>query len=111
MRALVDVSTRLFDVLVHPTAPITAPPIASLETDEAFFAANGLLLRNTLLGNLLDRPVVNLPIQAPDEPGIGLSILGETGHDGTLLDIAEGAETVLADRIGRDGGTASTMLH
>ncbi|MEM7565970.1 MAG: amidase [Pseudomonadota bacterium] len=96
MRALTDVSTRLFDVLVHPTLPITAPRIAELETDEAFFATNGLLLRNTLIGNLLDRPIATLPIHAPDEPGIGLSILGETGGDGTLLDIAEGAETALA---------------
>ncbi len=95
MRALVDISTRLFDVLVHPTLPIAAPRIAELETDEAFFATNGLLLRNTLIGNLLDRPIATLPIQTPDEPGIGLSIVGETGGDATLLDIAEGAEAAL----------------
>ena len=111
MRALVDVSTRLFDVLIHPTVPILAPPIADLETDEAFFATNGLLLRNTLLGNLLDRPIVSLPMNAPDEPGMGLSIVGETGADAALLDIAEGVETALADRPGRDGPQHSQMLH
>ena len=110
MRALVDVSTRLFDVLIHPTVPITAPRIASLETDEAFFATNGLLLRNTLIGNLLDRPVVSLPIQGPDEPGVGLSILGETGGDAALLDIAEGAERALAEDAER-ATSPSTMLH
>ena len=115
MRALVDVSTRLFDVLLHPTVPILAPPIADLETDEAFFATNGLLLRNTLIGNLLDRPIVSLPMNAPDEPGseagMGLSIVGETGADAALLDIAEGIETALAERPGRDSPQRSQMLH
>ena len=111
MRALVDVSTRLFDVLLHPTVPILAPPIADLETDEAFFATNGLLLRNTLIGNLLDRPIVSLPMNAPDESGseagMGLSIVGEMGADAALLDIAEGIE----DGARRAAGTGQSAAQ
>ena len=55
-----------FDALIAPTCPIVAPTIASLEaSDEAFFKANGLLLRNTFAINFLDGCAFSLPCHAP----------------------------------------------
>jgi aspartyl-tRNA(Asn)/glutamyl-tRNA(Gln) amidotransferase subunit A len=48
---------------VCPTVPIVAPPIDALAEDEAFFKANGLLLRNTFAINLLDGCAFSLPCQ------------------------------------------------
>jgi hypothetical protein len=42
-------------LLVSPTLPHVAPPIARLiADDELFFAMNGKTLRNTLIGNFLE---------------------------------------------------------
>lgn len=44
-----------FDGLIMPTVPIIAPSIAELSaTDEAYFKANGLMLRNPTFINFLD---------------------------------------------------------
>ena len=58
-----------------PTVPIVAPPVADLlASDEAFFKANGLLLRNTFLGNFLDGCSFSLPCHAEGELPVGLTI-------------------------------------
>ena len=44
-----------FDALVMPTVPVVAPSIADIAaTDDAYFGANGLILRNPTLINFLD---------------------------------------------------------
>ncbi|MEI7786970.1 MAG: amidase, partial [Betaproteobacteria bacterium] len=51
-----------FDAVLSPTVPLLAPPIAALEHDDtAFFKANGLLLRNTSVVNMLDGCAISLP--------------------------------------------------
>ena len=47
---------RRYDALLAPTVPILPPTIASLKSDEAYYKANGLCLRNTSLFNFLKGP-------------------------------------------------------
>jgi aspartyl-tRNA(Asn)/glutamyl-tRNA(Gln) amidotransferase subunit A len=64
-----------FDALISPTVPIVAPPIAPLlESDEAFFATNALLLRNPSLINLLDGCAISLPCHPRGQWPVGLMV-------------------------------------
>jgi aspartyl-tRNA(Asn)/glutamyl-tRNA(Gln) amidotransferase subunit A len=85
-----------FDALIAPTVPLVAPPIADLtESDEAFFAANRLLLRNTFPINFLDGCAFTLPCQAAGELPVGLMLAAPGGHDAALAGVALAVEAVL----------------
>jgi aspartyl-tRNA(Asn)/glutamyl-tRNA(Gln) amidotransferase subunit A len=86
-----------FDAIVCPTVPITAPPIADLvASDEVFFRANGLLLRNTFVANFLDGCAITLPCHAPGELPVGLMLTAPGGHDAALAAVALAVEATLA---------------
>jgi aspartyl-tRNA(Asn)/glutamyl-tRNA(Gln) amidotransferase subunit A len=86
-----------FDAVVCPTVPITAPPIADLvASDEVFFKANGLLLRNTFAFNFLDGCAFTLPCHEPGALPVGLMLAAPGGHDATLAAIALAVEAALA---------------
>ncbi|MDP2005020.1 MAG: amidase [Rubrivivax sp.] len=85
-----------FDALLCPTVPITAPPIADvLASDEAFFKANGLLLRNTFAINFLDGCAFTLPCHNPGELPVGLMLAAPGGHDAALAGVALAVEALL----------------
>jgi aspartyl-tRNA(Asn)/glutamyl-tRNA(Gln) amidotransferase subunit A len=85
-----------FDALVSPTVPLLAPPIAELAaSDEAFFKANGLLLRNTFAINFLDGCSFTLPCQAPGELPVGLMLSACGGQDAALAAVALAVEAAL----------------
>jgi aspartyl-tRNA(Asn)/glutamyl-tRNA(Gln) amidotransferase subunit A len=86
-----------FDALVCPTVPIVAPVLADLiSDDDAFFRANGLLLRNTFAINFLDGCAFSLPCHAPDELPVGLMLSAPAGHDAALAGVALAVEAALA---------------
>ena len=86
-----------FDAVVCPTVPLIAPEIETLErSDEAFFATNTLLLRNTSVVNMLDGCALSLPCQAPDEAPVGLMLWHAALHDDALLALALQTESLLA---------------
>ncbi len=91
-----------FDAAVSPTVPMVAPPIADLapgaSRDEAFFRANGLLLRNTSVMNLLDGCAISLPCHDPSlgELPVGLMLWHGALHDDAVLHAALHAEQALA---------------
>ena len=88
-----------FDALLCPSVPITAPPIdALLASDEAFFKANGLLLRNTFAINFLDGCAFSLPCHAPGDLPVGLMLALPGGHDARLAAVALAAERALRTR-------------
>ena len=98
-RALVadfDASTRGLDALLMPTCPIIAPPIAAFERDEDFARLNMQLLRNTLIGNVMDRCSISLPCHRQDEACVGLMLVGERGADHAVLSLAAAIEAALA---------------
>ncbi|MBC7994989.1 MAG: amidase [Rhizobacter sp.] len=88
---------RRFDALLSPSVPIVAPTIASLATDEAFFAANALLLRNPSVVNMLDGCALSLPCHQPGEMPVGLMVWGHAMQDDTVLDVSLAIETALTE--------------
>ncbi|QDQ88972.1 amidase [Alcaligenaceae bacterium SJ-26] len=96
---IAGVESRLqsFDALLLPTVPVTAPVIADLEaSDEAYFAANGLILRNPTLINFLDGCALSLPCHAAGTAPVGLMVAGIGGQDLRILDIGQTIEATLA---------------
>jgi aspartyl-tRNA(Asn)/glutamyl-tRNA(Gln) amidotransferase subunit A len=93
--AAFDAGTRDFDCIVMPTVPIVAPPIASLDDEREYNRVNLLILRNTALGNFLDRCAIGIPCHRPGEAPVGLMLMGETMGDGRLFRIAAAAEAAL----------------
>ena len=87
--------TQPFDALVMPTVPIVAPPMAAFAADDDYVRLNLLLLRNTMLANLMDRCAITLPCQRDGELPVGLTLMGETMGDRRLLAMARGVEGLL----------------
>lgn len=95
-KAAVEAQLAGFDAMVMPTVPLVAPKIAELQaSDEAYYGANGLILRNPTLINFLDGCAVSLPCHAAGEAPVGLSLAAPGGHDRRLLDIALAVEGLL----------------
>ena len=90
-----------FDALLSPTVPVVAPPLAPLvDDDDAFFAVNGLLLRNPSSVNFLDGCALSLPCHRNDELPVGLMVWHGAGQDDTVLAAGLAIEAVLAGRAG-----------
>jgi aspartyl-tRNA(Asn)/glutamyl-tRNA(Gln) amidotransferase subunit A len=91
-------ATAPYDALIMPTVPTVPAPIAMLEADDAaYLRVNALMLRNTAIGNFLDRCAISIPCQRPGEPPAGLMLMGQTMGDRALFDLAAGVEAVLAE--------------
>ncbi len=95
--AAVEARIADFDALLMPTVPIVAPPIADLQaSDDAYFAANGLILRNPTLINFLDGCALSLPCHAADEAPVGLTLAAAGGRDREVLALGLGVEAALS---------------
>jgi len=84
-------------LLLTPTSPHVAPPIAPLEADDdVFLATNARTLRITMPTSYLDAPGVALPI-GPAEAGLPASLLvsGPSGADDAVLAGALAVEAAL----------------
>lgn len=93
------VETRLegYDALLMPTVPIIAPAIESLQaSDEAYFAANALILRNPGLINFLDGCALSLPCHRVGEAPVGLMVAAPAYSDDRVLDVGRSIEAMLA---------------
>ncbi len=95
--ARMEDALRPYDALLSPTVPMVAPAIEPLvASDEAFFAANGLLLRNPSIVNLLDGCALSLPCHAEGELPVGLMLWAAAMQDDTVLEAALAVEAALA---------------
>jgi amidase/aspartyl-tRNA(Asn)/glutamyl-tRNA(Gln) amidotransferase subunit A len=87
---------RGFDAMLSPTVPIVAPEIAPLvASDDAFFAANAKLLRNTSMVNLLDGCALSLPCHRDGEFPVGLMVWGGAMTDDAVLSVSLVIESAL----------------
>ncbi|HVK32829.1 MAG TPA: amidase [Burkholderiaceae bacterium] len=94
--ARVEAAIATYDALLSPTVPIVAPRIAPLvASDAAFFAANGLLLRNPSLINLLDGCALSLPCHVHGDWPVGLMVWGPALADDRVLSISLAIEQAL----------------
>ncbi|WP_418320528.1 amidase [Piscinibacter sakaiensis] len=95
---------REFDVMLSPTVPIIAPPLAPLlDDDERFFTVNAQLLRNPSVVNLLDGCALSLPCQQPGEAPVGLMVWQRALADETVLAASLAIEARLRGRDVRTG--------
>lgn len=90
-----DHATAAYDCVLMPTVPIVAPRIVELDDERAYNNMNMLILRNTALGNFLDRCAISVPCHRAGEAPVGLMLMGETMGDARLFSIAAGVEAAL----------------
>ena len=90
-----DARTRDYDCVLMPAVPIVAPTIAELDDERAYNRINMHILRNTALGNFLDRCAISIPCHRDGDAPVGLMLMGETMGDARLFAIAAAAERVL----------------
>ncbi len=94
--ARVDAESAAFDALIMPTVACVAPSIADIEASEELYAEmNPHILRNTTVGNLLDRCALTLPCHKPGEAPVGFMVMGETGGDDRLVRVGLAVEAGL----------------
>jgi aspartyl-tRNA(Asn)/glutamyl-tRNA(Gln) amidotransferase subunit A len=85
------------DAVLSPTVPMVAPPLAPLVADDdAFFAANGLLLRNPSMVNFLDGCALSLPCHEAGELPVGLMVWSTALRDDEVLDAGLAIAAALA---------------
>lgn len=88
--------TAAFDAVICPTCPIVPPRLADVEAEAEYNRINMLLLRNTSVGNFLDRCSISIPCHAEGEAPVGLMLTGEHMRDTHLLAVASAVEGALA---------------
>lgn len=93
--AQANAETAAYDALVMPTVPIVAPRIADLDDEREYNRLNLHILRNTAIGNFLDRCSISLPCHRAGEAPVGLMLMGETMDDRRLFAIAAAVEAAL----------------
>ena len=87
---------RGFDAMLSPTLPIVAPEVGPLvASDDAFFAANALLLRNTSAVNLLNGCALTLPCHRDRELPVGLMVWSGALADDAVLSVSLTIESAL----------------
>uniref|UniRef100_UPI0035AECAEA amidase family protein n=1 Tax=Stella sp. TaxID=2912054 RepID=UPI0035AECAEA len=91
-----DARTAQFDAVVMPTCVVLPPPIASFADDGYYGRTNLLILRNTALGNFLDRCSVSIPATPAGGPPVGFCLVGQHGDDRRLLSVGQAVEAALA---------------
>ena len=94
--AAVAPRTAPFDAVICPTSPIVPPRIAEVEEERDYNRINMLLLRNTSVGNFLDRCSISIPCHAAGEAPVGLMLTGEHMGDARLFAVARAVEAALA---------------
>jgi len=84
-----------YDAVAMPTCAITAPTLDEVSTPEGFTKKNMLLLRNTTVGNFLDRCAISLPCHASGELPVGFMLMGEAMADKRVLAMARSVAPVV----------------
>lgn len=95
---IVAVEARIhrYDAILMPTTPVIAPTIAELvASDEAYFKANSLILRNPGLINFLDGCALSLPCHRYGEAPVGLMVAGAGYSDEQILNVGRSLEALL----------------
>ena len=92
----VSAVTSNYDAVIMPTCAIVAPTLEEVSTPEGFIRKNLLLLRNTTVGNFLDRCGISLPCHAPGELPVGFQLMGEAMADKRLLAMARSIAPVVS---------------
>jgi aspartyl-tRNA(Asn)/glutamyl-tRNA(Gln) amidotransferase subunit A len=87
--------TAPFDAIILPTVAVVPPSLEVMQKPDILNQMNGLILRNTAVGNFLDRCAVSIPCHELGTAPVGLMLMGETGADRRLLAVAKALEPVI----------------
>jgi aspartyl-tRNA(Asn)/glutamyl-tRNA(Gln) amidotransferase subunit A len=79
-----------FDAVLSPAVAVLPPRLDDLREDEAYFAANASVLRNTTLFNLLGVPAVSVPCGEM----VGLSVAARPHQEALTLAVGGALEEV-----------------
>ena len=88
--------TANYDAVIMPTCAVVAPTLDEVSTADGFTKKNMLLLRNTTVGNFLDRCGISLPCHAAGELPVGFMLMGETMADRRVLAMARSVAPVVS---------------
>lgn len=88
-------TTAPFDAFIAPTVAIIPPTIEDVDNDETYFSTNMMTLRNTSVGNFLDRCSISLPCHNPGEAPVGFMLTGAHGDDHHLFEVSKTVETII----------------
>lgn len=92
----VEARLAFYDALLMPTSPIVAPAISDLQSsDDAYFDANGTILRNPTFINFLDGCALSVPCHPEGSAPVGLMIAGTAMQDAHILNVGLCVEDVL----------------
>ncbi|MFO1161715.1 MAG: amidase [Reyranellaceae bacterium] len=92
----VSAITANYDAVAMPTCAIVAPTLDEVSTADGFTKKNMLLLRNTTVGNFLDRCAISLPCHASGELPVGFMLMGEPMADKRVLAMARSVAPAIA---------------
>lgn len=82
-----------YDAVLSPTVAALPPKLEGLEDDDAYFAANAAVLRNTTVFNLLGVPAVSVPCGEM----VGLTLAARPHQEPLLLRLASAASHAFID--------------
>lgn len=88
--------TAGYDAILAPTVATIPPKLSEVDHDDIYAPTNILTLRNTSFGNFLDRCAISLPCHRKGEAPVGLMLMGDTGADKALFEVAKTVETILS---------------
>jgi len=91
----VSAVTQNYDAIVLPSCAIPAPTLEEVSTADGFAKKNLLMLRNTAVGNFLDRCGISLPCHAAGELPVGFMLMGEAMADKRVLAMARSVAPVV----------------
>ncbi|MBX2883396.1 MAG: amidase [Granulosicoccus sp.] len=95
LKSLYAQKTQGVDALVLPAVAVIPPTLASMKDPAESGRVNLLTLRNTAVGNFLDRPSVSIPCHAPESPPAGFMLMGQPDGDAALLALGDSLESVI----------------
>lgn len=92
----VEERLAFYDALLMPTVPIVAPAIKDLQASEdAYFMANSIILRNPTFINFLDGCALSVPCHPAGSAPVGLMIAAPAMQDAHILNVGLGVEQIL----------------
>lgn len=90
-----DAMMAAFDMVLMPTTPIKAVPIAQVDEDVSEYdRVETLYLRNTQIMNQFALTALSIPMPMPERPA-GLMLVGRNGSDRKILAIGSAVEALL----------------
>jgi len=87
------------NVFVFPTTPKVASAVSELDKDDDYGRINLLALRNTFVGNFLNKCAISIPVHEPGSAPVGLMLMAPLGADEMLFSVAAAVEKIVSSKL------------